>query len=109
MLDICLFCEQGEELKAMLGSVDDIHGDIFKICYKLMECCRIQTSGFGLWIQDNPAEWLVKDQAFLLQGPLCHCEQRDAFRRRIILLTDSVTKQKIGKDNPWDNAGVVRL
>ena len=69
MLDICMFCEKGEELKALLGSVDDSHGDIFSIFYKFMECCRIRVPGFGLWIKDNPAEWLVKDQAFLLQGP----------------------------------------
>ena len=74
-----------------------------------MECCRVQAEGFGLWLLDNPVEWLIKDQAFLLQGPLCHHEQRDAFRRRIVAITDSVTKQRSGQDNPWDNAGVVRL
>ena len=30
MLDICLFCELDADLKTMLGSVDDIHGDIFR-------------------------------------------------------------------------------
>ena len=30
MLDICMFCEQDAGLKTLLGSVEDIHGDIFK-------------------------------------------------------------------------------
>ena len=95
MLDICLFCEQDAGLKTMLGSVEDIHGDIFQVCYKFFECCRLMNDGFGLWILENPIEWLVEDQAYPLQGPLCHPLQRDAFRRRIILITDSVTKQRI--------------
>ena len=82
MLDISMFCMQGDELRALLGSVDDVHGDIFKIFYKFMQCCCDRVEGFGLWIKNNPAEWLVKDQAFLLQGPLCHPAQRKAWLRR---------------------------
>ena len=50
---------------------------------------------FPLWSEDNPVEWLVKNRAYLLQGPFSTPEQRDAFLRRDIMVTDSVLYQRV--------------
>ena len=95
MLDVCDFCKDGADLKVMLGSVDDIHGNIFEVCYKFLENARAKMPDFPLWSEDNPVEWLVKNRAYLLQGPFSTPEQRDAFLRRDIMVTDSVLYQRV--------------
>ena len=37
MLDFRDLCKDGSDLKVMLGSVDDIHGNIFEVCYNFLE------------------------------------------------------------------------
>ena len=95
MLDVCDFCKDGSDLKVMLCSVDDIHGYIFEVCYKFLENARTKMPDFPLWSEDNPVEWLVKNRAYLLQGPFSTPEQRDAFLRRDIMVTDSVLYQRV--------------
>ena len=99
-----LVCVPGQELKVMTGSVDEVHGSSFEVCFKFMENCRLKTKGFNLWVNDNPAEWLMANQAYWLQGPMCTPEQRDKFLSREFILGDSVLLQKVKGKPAEDNA-----
>ena len=68
-----------------------------------------ETQGFGLWLKDNPVEWLVKDQAYLLQGPLCHPEQMGCILEEAGQY-DRLCHQAKGREGQsLGNGGVVRL